>query len=58
MLVPHLVNQARFWSRKPSLRELEDRGIQFDFEDHEIAHSIYFHDPDSHQLEITTYELG
>ena len=38
-------------------RELEKRGIKFEFQDHEIAHSIYFSDPDDHQLEITTYEL-
>ena len=38
-------------------RELEKRGIKFEFQDHEISHSIYFHDPDGHQLEITTYEL-
>jgi catechol 2,3-dioxygenase-like lactoylglutathione lyase family enzyme len=38
-------------------RELEKRGIKFEFEDHEISHSIYFRDPDGHQLEITTYEV-
>ncbi|MEO5717364.1 MAG: VOC family protein [Chthoniobacterales bacterium] len=38
-------------------RELKERGIHFEFEDHEIAHSIYFHDPDGFDLEITTYEL-
>ena len=38
-------------------RELEKRGITFEFEDHEISHSIYFEDPDGHKLEITTYEL-
>lgn len=37
--------------------ELKGRGIKFDFQDHEISHSIYFRDPDGHQLEITTYEL-
>jgi catechol 2,3-dioxygenase-like lactoylglutathione lyase family enzyme len=37
--------------------ELKKRGIDFEFQDHEIAHSIYFRDPDGHQLEITTYEL-
>lgn len=31
--------------------------IQFSFQDHEISHSIYFYDPDGHQLEITTYDL-
>src|SRR5690242_10538360 len=34
--------------------ELKQRGIKFEFEDHEISHSIYFHDPDGHILEITT----
>ena len=28
------------------------------FQDHEISHSIYFRDPDGHELEITTYEAG
>jgi catechol 2,3-dioxygenase-like lactoylglutathione lyase family enzyme len=37
--------------------ELKRRGIQFEFQDHEISHSIYFRDPDGHELEITTYEL-
>ena len=38
-------------------RELENRGIKFDFQDHEISYSIYFRDPDGHALEITTYEV-
>ena len=38
-------------------KELEERGIRFEFQDHEISHSIYFHDPDGHRLEITTYEV-
>ncbi|MBA3650677.1 MAG: VOC family protein [Chthoniobacterales bacterium] len=38
-------------------RELNERGIDFEFEDHEIAHSIYFRDPDGFDLEITTYEV-
>ncbi len=37
--------------------ELKRRGIAFDFQDHEISHSIYFRDPDGHKVEITTYEL-
>ena len=31
--------------------------IPFDFQNHEISHSIYFLYPDGHQIEITTYEL-
>lgn len=37
--------------------ELTNRGIEFHFQDHEISHSIYFDDPDGHQIEITTYEV-
>ena len=39
-------------------QELETRGIQIEFQDHEISHSIYFRDPDGHHLEITTYDLA
>ena len=38
-------------------RELGARGIEFEFEDHGIWHSIYLHDPDGHGVEVTTYEL-
>lgn len=38
-------------------KELKRRGIEFEFEDHEIAQSIYFRDPDGYKLEITTYEV-
>jgi catechol 2,3-dioxygenase-like lactoylglutathione lyase family enzyme len=37
--------------------ELKHRGIDFEFQDHEISHSIYFPDADGHELEITTYEV-
>jgi catechol 2,3-dioxygenase-like lactoylglutathione lyase family enzyme len=37
--------------------ELKKRGIEFHFEDHGIAHSIYFRDLNDLPLEITTYEL-
>ena len=36
---------------------LEACGIVPTFEDHVAAHSLYFADPDGHQLEITTYDL-
>jgi len=37
--------------------ELKKHAIPFDFQDHEISHSIYFRDLDGHEIEITTYEL-
>ena len=37
--------------------ELQARDVSFQFEDHEISHSIYFRDPDGFLLEITTYDL-
>ena len=38
-------------------QELKSHGIEFEFQDHKISHSIYFNDPDGHEIEITTYEL-
>lgn len=36
--------------------EVSDRGIPFHTGDYGAAWSIYFDDPDGHQIEITTYE--
>jgi catechol 2,3-dioxygenase-like lactoylglutathione lyase family enzyme len=36
-------------------RQLAARGIAVEFQDHQISHSIYLHDPDGHEIEITTY---
>lgn len=32
-------------------------GVEFTEDDHGVAHSIYIHDPDGHEIEITTYEV-
>ena len=53
----HLAFRADRENFLAAQRELEARGIKIEFQDHEISHSIYFRDPDGHQLEITTYEL-
>ena len=53
----HLAFRANRQNFAAAQRELQNRGIKFEFQDHEISHSIYFRDPDGHQLEITTYEL-
>jgi catechol 2,3-dioxygenase-like lactoylglutathione lyase family enzyme len=49
------VDRASF---EQARRELEARGLQVRFQDHHVAHSLYFDDPDGHQLELTTYELS
>ena len=53
----HLAFRTSTHGFQAAQRELQQRGIVFTFEDHGIAHSIYFSDPDGHKLEITTYEL-
>jgi catechol 2,3-dioxygenase-like lactoylglutathione lyase family enzyme len=54
----HLAFRADRKNFLAAQRELEKHGIKFEFQDHEIAHSIYFRDPDGHQLEITTYDVA
>ena len=53
----HLAMRANRKNFGAAQEELKQRGIKFEFQDHEISLSIYFRDPDGHQLEITTYEL-
>ena len=53
----HLAFRANRKNFLAAQRELKEREITFEFQDHEISHSIYFRDPDGHELEITTYEL-
>jgi catechol 2,3-dioxygenase-like lactoylglutathione lyase family enzyme len=53
----HLAFRASSKDFKAAQAELQSRGIPFEFEDHEISHSIYFRDPDGHKLEITTYDV-
>lgn len=48
------VDRENFEAAQTHLKQL---GIPFEFQDHDISHSIYFDDPDGHQLELTTYEL-
>ena len=49
------VNRASFDKAR---EELQAHGVAPSFEDHVAAHSLYFADPDGHQLEITTYEVA
>jgi catechol 2,3-dioxygenase-like lactoylglutathione lyase family enzyme len=53
----HLAFRATYADLLEAEKNLQERGILFEFQNHQIAHSIYFADPDGHQLEITTYDL-
>jgi catechol 2,3-dioxygenase-like lactoylglutathione lyase family enzyme len=53
----HLAFRAKRKNFVAAQEELKRHGIKFEFQDHQISHSIYFRDPDGHHLEITTYEL-
>jgi catechol 2,3-dioxygenase-like lactoylglutathione lyase family enzyme len=48
------VDRANF---EAAQTDLVERGIDFDFQDHGVAHSIYFVDPDGLRLELTTYDV-
>ena len=51
------VDHFAFRVSKDDLEEaqarLKERGIDFDFQDHKYYHSVYFYDPDGHQVELT-----
>lgn len=53
----HVAFRASRAEFEKAQRELKERGIAFEFQNHEISHSIYFDDPDRNEIEITTYEL-
>lgn len=49
------VNRVNF---ERARRSLTARGIPLESQHHGIADSIYFHDPDGHEIEITTYDFA
>ncbi|MBD3298460.1 MAG: VOC family protein [candidate division Zixibacteria bacterium] len=55
--VRHIAFRATRQDFEAAQSSLAAHGVSFTFQDHEIAHSIYFSDPDGYQLEITTYEV-
>jgi len=56
-IIRHLAFRATYADLLEAEKCLKERGIPCEFQNHGIAHSIYFADPDGHQLEITTYDL-
>jgi catechol 2,3-dioxygenase-like lactoylglutathione lyase family enzyme len=49
------VDRANFNAAQETLRQ---KGIEFEFQDHKIVHSVYFYDPDGHLIELMTYDLS
>ena len=50
-----VLDRAEFEAARASF---EGSGTEYQFADHDIAHSLYISDPDGHRIELTTYELG
>jgi catechol 2,3-dioxygenase-like lactoylglutathione lyase family enzyme len=53
----HLAFRADRRNFAAAQEALTQRGISWEFQDHEVTHSIYFRDPDGHELEITTPDV-
>src|SRR5687767_4335939 len=49
------MDRTNFHTAQETLRR---KGIEFEFQDHKIVHSIYFYDPDGHLIELMTYGLA
>lgn len=57
--ISHLAFRAASYADFQSAQtELHAGGVSFEFQNHDVSHSIYFRDPDGFQLEITTYDVG
>ena len=48
------VDRKNFEAAQERMRWL---GVEFREDDHGVSRSIYIHDPDGHEIEITTYEV-
>tara|TARA_R110002072_G_scaffold56097_4_gene145522 strand:+ start:2773 stop:3135 length:363 start_codon:yes stop_codon:yes gene_type:complete len=38
-------------------QHLNNQNVDFHFEDHDLAHSLYLTDPDGNEYEVTTYDV-
>ena len=53
----HLAFRASHLEFENAKTALSERGIGFTEQNHQISESIYFEDPDGHEIEITTYDV-
>jgi catechol 2,3-dioxygenase-like lactoylglutathione lyase family enzyme len=56
--IRHIAFRVDRASFEQARAELEAHGLAPTFQDHTASHSLYFTDPDGHQLEITTYDVA
>jgi catechol 2,3-dioxygenase-like lactoylglutathione lyase family enzyme len=56
-LVRHVAFRVDRQNFEAAQHDLASHGIEFEFQDHGAAHSIYFTDPDGLRLELTTYAV-
>lgn len=54
----HVAFRVSAGGLREAMAELRARDVPFEEQDHGIARSIYLHDPDGHQVELTTYDVG
>jgi catechol 2,3-dioxygenase-like lactoylglutathione lyase family enzyme len=55
--LPHIAFRVDMENFNKARDHLNHEGVKFEFQDHHIAYSIYFRDPDDYLIEITTYDL-
>jgi catechol 2,3-dioxygenase len=53
----HVAFRASRRNFEQALAALQARGITPEIQDHQISRSLYFNDPDGHEIEITTYDV-
>jgi len=53
--LPHIAFNVDKKNFEAAQEFLKEKRIEFDFQDHSIAHSIYLRDPDDYCIELTTY---
>ena len=55
--LPHIAFEVDRENFESAQKHLQSQHVEFDWQDHDIAHSIYFRDPDDYCIELTTYEI-
>jgi catechol 2,3-dioxygenase-like lactoylglutathione lyase family enzyme len=57
MVMQHFAFRVRRADFEEAQKDFQRRDIKYEFQDHDVAHSIYVHDPDGYEVELTTYDV-